>query len=75
MGGGPVFSAWVAGKRSLFLEQESAEAEERAYADLARKTKGRELEAWEQSKVCPPAKMGLSGNGGHALGVDLERSR
>ena len=34
------------------------EAEERAHADLARKARRRKLEAWEQFKAFPPAKMG-----------------
>ena len=51
-------SAWVAGARKLALIQELTGEAERAHADLVRKEKGRELEAWKQSKVYSPVQMG-----------------
>ena len=55
---GRYFFAWVAEGCSRVSGQELAEAAERLHADIARKAREKELEAWGQLKVFSPPKMG-----------------
>ena len=57
-GGGPVLPARVAEECSRILGQGVTESEERAFSDLARMAKVRELEAWEHFRVSSPAQPG-----------------
>ena len=56
--GGPAFPARVAEERNRVWAQELTEVEERVRAELARKAKGRELEAWGQVKISSPVESG-----------------
>ena len=56
-GGRPVLSEKVAEKRDRVSGQELTDEGGRAHADLASRAKERELGAWKQFKVYPPAQM------------------
>ena len=53
-----MLSAWVAEERNRISGQELTEGEERAFSDLVKKAKERELEAWEQLRVFSPIQPG-----------------
>ena len=56
--GRPVLSVWVAEECKHISEQELTEGAERTFSDLVRKANVKELEAWDQFRVCSPAKPG-----------------